>query len=165
MEDRRIELVTVDIAAVRIGPRRRPVDTASVRDIAQSIERHGLLQPIGVKAPSDEEEDLQDGVVDLVFGAHRLEACALLGWQEIEAYLLPAGLTDEEYALIELQENSARKDLTQAQRKAYAAEVGQLLSKLAEMSPCLSEINNWFVEFIQKTNIPRPTFYKWWNAF
>jgi ParB/Sulfiredoxin domain len=166
MDARTIELVSVPVGAIRIGPRRRPVDTASVRDIAQSIERHGLLQPIGVKPPPEEEiADLHDGVCDLVFGAHRLAACCLLGWQEIDAYLLPEGLADEEYLLIELQENSARNDLTQGQRKAYAAEIGTLLERLASQGNNENFQKKWIVEFSKKTGILERTVLNWWHAF
>jgi ParB/RepB/Spo0J family partition protein len=155
---------TRDIAldSIYVGPRRRPVDSNAVRDIAQSIERQGLLQPIGVK-PADDDTSACAWV--LVFGAHRLGAHVLLQRETIEARILEAGLSEEEYLLIELQENSARNDLTKGQRKAYAAEMGRLLSKLAKDSHSLSETQNWFVDFIQKANVPRPTFYNWWNAF
>jgi hypothetical protein len=66
----------------------------------------------------------------LIFGAHRLAVHVLLERETIEARILEPGLSEEEYLLIELQENSARNDLTKGQRKAYAAEVGQLLEKI-----------------------------------
>jgi ParB-like nuclease family protein len=159
------DIQAIPISAIRIGTRKRAIDDKSVREIAQSIERQGLLQPIGVKSCGPHPESEYVLQWDLVFGAHRLAAYGLLQWDMIDAHILPPDLSNEEYLLIELQENSARNDLTQAQRKAYAAEVGELLSTLREKSPCLTETQNWFVEFIQKANIPRPTFYSWWNAF
>jgi len=45
-----------------------------------------------------------------------------------------AAWPDASSRLMELQENCARNDLTGAQRKEYAAEIGRLLSNLAENS-------------------------------
>jgi ParB-like nuclease domain len=154
-------VMDIEIARIQVGARKRPVDDAIVREIAQSIERQGLLQPIGIKYTHDSAED----TYLLVFGAHRLAACALLEWEEIDARLLPSNLSDEEYQLIELQENSARNDLTKPQRKAYAAEVGQLITKLAEHSNVSIGNDQWLREMGKQSGIPQTTLYNWWNAF
>jgi hypothetical protein len=152
-----MDIQLVPVTAIHVGTRKRPVDANVVRDIAKSIETQGLLQPIGITATAEGYR--------LIFGAHRLAAYALLERTDIESYLLPDDLTEEEYLLIELQENSARNDLTGGQRKAYAAEVGRLLSQLSKQDNCLIETDNWFIKFIQTSNTPRPTFYKWWDTF
>jgi len=153
-------VVTLAVASIVVGVRKRPVDTVVVREIAQSIERHGLLQPIGVVAVSDEP-----GTYSLVFGAHRLAAYRLLEVEEIEARLLPADLSEEEYLLIELQENSARNDLTGVQRKAYAAEIGRLITKMATDSGITNGKNDWFVALVKQVAVPQQTVYNWWHAF
>src|SRR5215471_12653177 len=143
------EVVTLAVASIVVGVRKRPVDTAVVREIAQSIERHGLLQPIGVVAVSDEP-----GTYSLVFGAHRLAAYRLLEVEEIEARLLPADLSEEEYLLIELQENSARNDLTGVQRKAYAAEIGRVLAILSEDGRVANGQKSWLAEMAKTAGTP-----------
>jgi hypothetical protein len=147
---------------IRVGPRRRPLDTAAVRDIAQSIERQGLLQPIGVK-PSEAPDDEHAWV--LVFGAHRHAAHLLLGYDTIEARILEPDLSEEEYLLIELQENSARNDLTKGQRKAYAAEVGQILAKMSADNAMANGHKNWFADLAKNTGTPFKTLQNWWHAF
>jgi len=72
---------------------------------------------------------------------------------------------EEACLLAELQENSARNDLTGIQRKVYAAEIGRLLVKIAE--DCNSENYNdkWFLEITRTTGVTHKTLYNWWNAF
>lgn len=152
-------LVTLPVAAIMVETRQRPVDEGKARDIARSIEQQGLLQPIGVQACDDAE------TYRLVYGAHRLAAMHLLGRTEIDAYLLPEEWSDEECLLAELQENSARNDLTGAQRKAYAAEIGRLLSQLQEHSHFTNGKNNWLDDMGKTSNTPQTTMYTWWKTF
>jgi ParB/RepB/Spo0J family partition protein len=159
-----IEIIRVPVTAIHIGPRKRPVDPQVVRELAQSIERQGLLQPIGIKPPLADAAG-RDGAYELVFGAHRLEAYALLKQSEIEACLLPADLSGEEYLLLELQENLVRNDLTKGQRKAYAAEVGQLSAKIAEERQSAIGAEKWFDHVAQTTRTPKRTLLNWWHTF
>lgn len=158
METDERALLLLPLASIRVGPRRRPVDAKVVHDIAQSIERQGLFQPIGVK-PGEEEDEWA-----LVFGAHRYAAYELLQREMIEATALPDGLSAEAYLLIELQENSARNDLTGAQRKAYAGEIGQLFARIQENETLLNEQKNWLAHFSKTSNIPFATMRSWWTA-
>lgn len=152
-------LVHLPVAAIVVERRQRPVDEGKARDIARSIEHQGLLQPIGVQASDDAE------TYRLVYGAHRLAAMHVLGRTEIDAYLLPEEWSDEECLLAELQENSARNDLTGAQRKAYAAEIGRLLSQFQEHSHFPNGKNNWLDDMGKTSNTPQTTMYTWWKAF
>jgi hypothetical protein len=155
--------MTVDelrIDHIRCGSRKRPIDQGSVADIAKSIEQQGLLQAIGVRPLAEIVDKFE-----VVFGAHRLAAMAMLGKKTISAYILKPDLSEEAYQLIELQENSARNDLTGAQRKAYAAEIGRLLSTLSEKSNNLNETDNWLMEIRQASGVSKPTLHNWWNAF
>ena len=61
-----------------------------------------------------------------------------------------------------------RNDLTGAERKAFAAEVGRLILRLRENST--DEDNStvesqWFVEFCEKSGISAAGGYKWWSSF
>jgi ParB-like nuclease domain len=155
-----MEIESIPIYLIEVGTRQRPIDDGKVHDLAQSIERQGLLQPIGVKMPENGSDRYP-----LIFGAHRVRAFQELRRPHIPAYILPPDLQPEEYLLIELQENCVRNDLTGAQRKAYTAEVARLLSTLAENSHILIENDEWFKELIKVSNVSQPTLYNWWNAF
>ena len=68
--------------------------------------------------------------------------------------------------------NLARNDLTGAERKAFAAEVGRLIAKISE--DCQGEEfangsdgndGNWVGEMAKATGTPTKTLYNWWKSF
>jgi hypothetical protein len=146
---------------IHIGNRQRPADPKKVADLAGSIEQVGLLQPIGVVPDAGQTYTFYR----LVFGLHRMQAVQMLEWTEIPAYVLPPDLAEEEYLLIELQENSARNDLTGAQRKAFAAEIGRLITILGRDSHAPNGNTQWFIEMGKRTGTPQTTMYRWWQEF
>ena len=155
---------TISISSISVENRKRPVDPATVAELKKSIEQQGLLQNIGVQETSSGYR--------LVFGAHRLEAVKALGWTEIQARVFPMDASDDECLLAELQENNARKELTGAERKAFAAEVGRIIAKLNEN--CEGENNGdsqkqgasqWIDELAKNTGTPARTIRDWWSAF
>lgn len=94
-------LIEVDIARVHPNPDqpRRHFDEEPLQELARSIERHGLKQPILV-------QDSGDGDYRLIAGERRLRACALAGRQTIFA-IVSEGDPDE----LALIENIQRVDL------------------------------------------------------
>jgi hypothetical protein len=151
----------IPVSTIRVGERRRTVDPYIVEDLRQSIQQSGLLHNIGVIEEAPDQ-------YRLVFGAHRLEAVSELEWAEIPALVFPEGTSDEECLLMELQENMARNELTGAERKAFAAEVGRLILRMRDNSTddCDSTVEEqWFVEFCEKSGISPAGGYKWWSAF
>ena len=150
----------ISIADITVENRKRPVDQAVVSDLQKSIAQQGLLQNIGVKQT--------DAGYRLVFGAHRLAAVKELGWTEIQARVFPAETSDDECLLAELQENRIRNDLTGAERKAFAAEVGRLITALFENSRDKDDSQrefDWFREWREKSGIGQNTAYTWWSSF
>ena len=67
----------VAIKRVRIGLNRRPVKGEKVTELMESIKANGLLNPITV-----------DREYNLIAGLHRLTACKMLGYDEIECNIL-----------------------------------------------------------------------------
>ena len=94
---------------------RKHLDPESLHELAGSIERHGLIQPIIVKR----RDDSQDGYV-LVAGERRFRAHALLGRNEILA-IVTQGAADE----IALIENIQRQDLHPLEEAAAYARMMQ----------------------------------------
>jgi N6-adenosine-specific RNA methylase IME4 len=108
----------VQINEVKVGTRKRKLDEERVRELAESIRELGLLQPIGIRA---------DGT--LVFGWHRLEACRLLGWAEIEATVVsPEDALRSELA--EIDENLIRNELTALERAEHLARRKEIYERL-----------------------------------
>ncbi len=64
------------IAEIKIGKRHRK-DLGDLQSLADSIQEIGLLHPIVVT---------EDG--ELIAGERRLEACKLLGWEEIPVSII-----------------------------------------------------------------------------
>ncbi len=86
------------IDEIIVADNRRRIDEAKVRELAESIQKVGLLNPITVTLEKK-----------LVAGEHRLRACLLLGWTEIECQTIQG---DERLQqLAEIDENLVRNDL------------------------------------------------------
>jgi ParB-like chromosome segregation protein Spo0J len=116
---------------------RRPLDPAKVEEIAASIKAVGLLSPIGVRRHGD-------APAELVWGGHRLAACASLGAKTIEAVAVD-GLgwdqgnrentdIDDFVKMTEIAENLHRADLTTQQRNEQLAAWVALLERRKPIS-------------------------------
>jgi ParB family transcriptional regulator, chromosome partitioning protein len=77
------------------------MDRGNVSELAVSISRHGLLQPILVRPVN--------GGFELVAGSRRMAAARLLGWRKISCQIIE--LTDQEAFEVALAENVNRKTL------------------------------------------------------
>ena len=155
-----MDILNIEVARITTSARKRPVSPEKVADIQRSIDQQGLLQPIGVRAYGDGYQ--------LVFGAHRLAAFQETGTAEIPALVFPAEMTDDECALAEIQENLARNDLTGAERKAFAAEVGRLIPRLHVDSSDDTDSTmeqKWLLELAEKSGMGKSAMYNWWKAF
>lgn len=80
---------------------RRTFDEWTLMELASSIRQHGLLQPITVRACAAGYE--------IVMGERRYRACGILGYTEIDAFVLPVG--PGESAVLALIENLQREEL------------------------------------------------------
>jgi ParB family chromosome partitioning protein len=92
----------LDLDAIRVGPRMRRSNDA-IGELAESMQQHGLLQPIVVRK-------LRQGGFALVAGGRRLEAARTLGWTSVRATVL--GDDASTGRILELVENLQRQDLT-----------------------------------------------------
>ncbi|MEG0839912.1 MAG: ParB/RepB/Spo0J family partition protein [Hydrogenoanaerobacterium sp.] len=76
-------------------------DEDELKNLAQSIEQNGLLQPVAVRKTESGYE--------LISGERRLRACKLLGYKNIRAILVDA--SEQRSAVLALIENLQREDL------------------------------------------------------
>ena len=88
----------IKIKDIIVNKRLRRIGNEQVKKLSDSIIMIGLINPIVV-----------DNKNNLVAGNHRLEACKLLGWTEIEASVVT--LDDVHKQLIEIDENLIRHNL------------------------------------------------------
>lgn len=99
-------MAKVQISLIQVADRKRAL--RDVTSLAESIKELGLLNPITLTPE-----------FRLIAGRHRLEACKLLGWSEIEATICELdGLRGE---LAEIDENLARNELTALERGEHLA--------------------------------------------
>ena len=106
------ELAQATITDISVGQRFRQ-DLGDIGALAQSIQKFGLLQPIGV-----------DERYRLIFGQRRLAACRLLGWETIPIKILRIDSLIEG----EFEENSIRKDFSVSERVAIAKAIEEQLA-------------------------------------
>ena len=100
-EERRV--LRLPVAEIRPNPRqpRRFFDERGLRELAASIRRHGIIQPLTVRRIPQGWE--------LVAGERRLRAAKLAGLETVPC--IEAAADDRESALLALVENLQREDL------------------------------------------------------
>jgi len=92
------EIRMIPLENILVSASRREIEDAKVRELAESIQQVGLLNPITVTRECR-----------LVAGAHRLEACKAIGHCEIACTFLEGDSLHVELA--EIDENLIRNDL------------------------------------------------------
>jgi len=97
--------IGIEVSLVHPSPYqpRRHFDAEALQDLADSIDRQGLLQPIVVRARAQ-------GGYELIAGERRWRASQLAGKQTIAAIVRT--VTDEEASALALIENMQREDLS-----------------------------------------------------
>lgn len=103
----------VPIEEIKRKDGRRKLDTDHVKELADSIQELGLLNPITI-----------DREYFLIAGLHRLEAAKMLGWIEVECSI--SSLEGLQAELAEIDENFVRNDLS-------AVEYGEMLLRRKEI--------------------------------
>ena len=135
-EEKRV--LRLGVEAIRPNPRqpRRLFDEGALRELAASIRRHGVVQPLVVRRRRDGWE--------LVAGERRLRAARLAGLATVPC--VEAEVDERESALLALVENLQRRDLhyfeeaaaiaaylrqTRSTQEEAAAELGRSASAVA----------------------------------
>lgn len=95
-----IEINTSDIVANEDQPRKNFVEE-ELKDLASSIEKYGIIQPLLLKKKEDKYE--------IIAGERRFRAAKLAGLERVPAIV--KDITDEESSRIAIIENIQRKDL------------------------------------------------------
>ncbi len=94
----------IDIDKIVANPNqpRREIDPETLRELADSIEQIGIVQPITLR-------QMDDGTYQIIAGERRWRASQLAGLKAVPAYVRKAD--DESVALMALVENIQREDL------------------------------------------------------
>ena len=110
----RERVLTLRVADIRPNPHqpRQTFDDEGLRELASSIRRHGILQPLTVRSAGG-------GKWELVAGERRLRAAKLAGLEKVPCIRREAD--DRESALLALVENLQRRDLHYLEEAAAIA--------------------------------------------
>jgi ParB family chromosome partitioning protein len=106
-------LTTVSIEQIDPSPRNPRRKFSNIEELAESLQAHGLLQPVVLRASEDER-------FEIVAGHRRVAAARALGWDEISAIF--RRVDDDEAFLLTIIENLQRSDLS-AREESAALEV------------------------------------------
>jgi ParB family transcriptional regulator, chromosome partitioning protein len=142
------KLVELRLETIRLNPDqpRKTFDEASLKELASSIEQHGLLQPITVKRIPDEDEYL------LAAGERRYRATQKLGRPTIAA-IITDGNADE-LAVIENLQREDLRPLEQAEALARLMDShGYTQEQLARV---IGKARSTVTELLQITTLPDP---------
>lgn len=107
----------IDIDKVSVGLNRRPLKDQKVADLMRSIETTGLLNPITL-----------DQNYLLIAGLHRLTACRLLGFTQIECSVVTCD--SDQARLAEIDENLIRNELEALERSELWLERDHILDRM-----------------------------------
>ena len=132
--------MTLKISEVqpRAGQPRKQFDPEALEALANSISRHGLIQPIIVRKTVD-------GIYEIIAGERRYRASKLAGLTEIPVIVIEAD--DQKTAELSLIENLQRENLNPIEEatayKSLIEEYGLTQEELAErVSKSRSEVTN-----------------------
>lgn len=120
--DEVIQLPVSEIEPNRFQPR-SVFDEEKIKELAQTINTHGMIQPIIVRR-------LDDDHYEIIAGERRWRAVGLLEWENISAII--RNMTDAETASVALIENLQREELTVIEEAAAYAKLLELHSLTQE---------------------------------
>lgn len=115
----------VETSKIIVGERRRAVNDGYVAQIADSISKVGLLNPITVRRTPPNTKPYLPWT--LVAGAHRLDAMKFNGVDTIEAIVIEATRVEAEQ--MEIEENLIRNDLSALDRGVFVVRWKELWEK------------------------------------
>jgi len=84
---------------------REEFDQTELNELAATLERQGLINPITVKYSTTDDKWI------IIAGERRYRAAKQLGWTEITCVIKDENLTDAEFLEIQIAENTQRKNL------------------------------------------------------
>lgn len=139
------ELVPLDRIREPQNPSRLAMDLDAIAELASSIARQGLLQPIGLKPIGDGAE------LEIVYGHRRYTAVRSLGWYTIPAVLLPADISELD---ARQAENSQRVQLTPVEEAYELLRYQEQGHTVAQIAARVSRSPHWVAERLRLLAFP-----------
>lgn len=139
----RIAFIDLDLIRPNPAEPRKSLNDAGIRELAESIQKYGLLNPILVRPE-------QDGTFITLAGSRRLKACRLLGHQTI-----PALVVDGDPLQISLIENLVREELNPVDEAEALTELKEHGAfTLQELSLIVGRSESYTSEILSLASLP-----------
>ena len=122
MEKNAGQVRQIAISSIRVAERIRK-ENGSLDELAQDIQKHGLLNPITVMEQAD-------GGYVLIAGLRRMKAMEQLNVGEIRATVM-SPMEADEMLMLEIAENEQRKEFTVSEKLAFAEKLRAVESEKA----------------------------------
>ncbi len=142
-----LELRGIRPAAIQVRTCNYSFDRQAIKELADSIRQHGLIQPITVRPV--------DSGFEIVTGHRRYQACKLLRWRVIPALIRV--LSDKDAFEIQLIENMHRMTMDPIEEaeafKAYILDYGW--GGVSQLARILSKSEQYISSRIQLLRLPK----------
>lgn len=146
-EESIVELTLKDIHANPYQPRHH-FDQAALKELAQSIEKSGVFQPIIVRQP-----DAEITKYEIIAGERRFRASKLAGQTTIPAII--RDVTEEQMMEVAVLENLQRENLTPLEEaEAYDSLMKKLKLTQAEVSKRLGKSRPYIANYLRLLGLP-----------
>lgn len=146
-EEAVVELALTDIHANPYQPRRK-FDQAALKELASSIEKSGVFQPIIVRQPDAEVKKYE-----IIAGERRFRASKLAKQPTIPAIV--RDVTEEQMMEVAVLENLQREDLTALEEaEAYDSLMKKLKLTQAEVSKRLGKSRPYIANYLRLLGLP-----------
>lgn len=140
-----IEQINVQQILVNPFQPRKVFDETAIQELADSIQQHGILQPVIVRKKGKKYE--------LVVGERRYRAAQLAGLTEVPAII--KSLTEQEMMELAILENLQREDLTPIEEaEAYHSLIEQLGFTQEELAKRLGKSRPHIANHVRLLNLP-----------
>ena len=127
---------------------RRIFDEEKLRELAESIKEHGVVQPVVVRPVAPEK-------FELVVGERRFRACLSLGMKKIPAVVKE--FTNGQMMEIALVENIQRQDLNPVEEAmAYKRLMEEFNLTQEQVSQKVSKSRSFIANMVRLLNLPEP---------
>ena len=146
-EEAVVELALTDIHANPYQPRRK-FDQNALKELASSIEKSGVFQPIIVRQPDTEVKKYE-----IIAGERRFRASKLAKQATIPAIVRE--VTEEQMMEVAVLENLQREDLTALEEaEAYDSLMKKLKLTQAEVSKRLGKSRPYIANYLRLLGLP-----------
>ena len=146
-EEAVVDLNLTDIHANPYQPRQK-FDQAALKELASSIKKSGVFQPIIVRQP-----DVEVKKYEIIAGERRFRASKLAGQTTIPAIV--RDVTEEQMMEVAVLENLQREDLTPLEEaEAYDSLMKKLKLTQAEVSKRLGKSRPYIANYLRLLGLP-----------